>query len=498
LAARYFNATVYVGSKSYANNIEDLRSLEAFTVASDGSIYVAVGNQIRKVDQNGIITVFANPLATDGYVDGQLSSALFTQISALLFDNGKLYVGEYGKIRMIHNSVVSTVAGNAAVGYLNGQGTAARLYWVHSLVVCASNIYFVDSQRIRSLNSTGYVSTIAGSTSGFVDGVGTQAAFQSPKDLACSGQFLYVADTYNFAVRKISISTKTVTTFAGGVEGFANGMGTGASFSMIYSIDINSNGVLYVTDYWNGLIRAVYPNATVTTFLGSVEQYGYKMDYRLNSEIDIPNKIRIDASGNIYIVEGSSTLLKVNTTGYISHFAGLRRRGYRDGARSQALFTATTGIVSDSAGNIFVSDMFNRVIRKIDTRNDLVSTFSGSGIYGAQVGSASTARFGFPNALTIDNNDNLYVSDDANGNILKVSPLGAVSHLAGGGWCDYADGTGTSAFFCVPNDITYNPYTGSIFVADTWNTRIRELFLNGTVRTIAGGGALSGKRHSFI
>jgi serine/threonine protein kinase, bacterial len=170
----------------------------------------------------------------------------------------------------------------------------------------------------------------------------------------------------------------------------------------------------------------------------------------------------------------------------VSTFAGSGEPGSTDGKRAVASFNNPQGLAFDASGNLFVADTFNNKIRKIK-RSGVASTFAGSGIKGGTDGKGTEASFNFPRAMVFDASGNLFVGDRDNNKIRKITPAGVVSTFAGSGTPGSADGTGTAASFRGPAGLTIDA-GGTLYVADQGNNKIRKITPAGVVSTFAGSG----------
>ena len=181
-------------------------------------------------------------------------------------------------------------------------------------------------------------------------------------------------------------------------------------------------------------------------------------------------------------VETASVYNKVST------LAGSGSQGYLDGAGAATQFNKPEGLAVDAQGNVYVADEHNSRIRKI-TPAGLVSTLAGTGIRGQADGTTATAQFDSPTDLAFDGQGNLYVADFGNHNIRKITPAGVVSTLAGSGIAGFANGPGAMAQFNGPIGIAVDAQ-GTVYLAEFMNNRIRKVMPNGTVSTLAGTGQL--------
>ncbi|MFV8270789.1 NHL repeat-containing protein [Flavobacterium sp. GT2N3] len=281
-------------------------------------------------------------------------------------------------------------------------------------------------------------------------------------------------------------SYNMVTTFAG--SGLTNasedGVGTQATFWRPEDLVADAGGNLYVVEAGASKIRKISPAGVVTTFAGniipgSIDGVGTKASFVG------PSGLTIDASGNLYIADtGNNKIRKISPTGVVTTVAGTGVGGGVDGDRSQASFLAPTDVAVDASGNLYVADISNNKIRKINP-SGTVSTFAGSGIEGSMDGVGVLASFHHPRNITIDDG-NLYVSEWGSHKIRKISPAGVVTTLAGGGNFG-VDGTGSSASFGLPSGITIDAL-GNLYVADIHSNKIRKITPNGVVTTFAGTG----------
>lgn len=318
---------------------------------------------------------------------------------------------------------VSTFAGSGTMGSIDGTGTGASFYNPHSICVDPSWNFYVadrDNHKIRKISPTGVVTTFAGSgTSGSVDGTGTGASFKYPEALcADSAGNIYVADTYNHKIRKIS-PLGAVTTFAGtGFAGSANGTGTAASFTSPTGVCADSVGNLYVVE--NNKIRMITPAGVVSNFAGT-GFYGSLDGPGSSATFFSIVGICIDEVGNLYVADRQNhKIRKVTPAGVVSTYAGAGTPGSVDGPSLSATFNLPVSVCTDVMGNIYVTEVGGQhKIRKISTAG-VVSTIAGSGT-GNVDGPGSTAKFNFPRSICIDASGDLFVADGTNHKIRKIS-----------------------------------------------------------------------------
>ncbi len=356
----------------------------AFTVVVTGLIISSCGKSTVKPKTQGPAIYTVSTLAGSGSIssaNGIGVAAGFSSPSGVaVSSNGTLFIGDFGNslVRTINltTSAVTTFAGTGVQGLLNGAAATAQFNGTANIVFDKSgNLFIADEQNsaIREISTSGVVTTVAGSgLAGHLDGPAAAAQFDHPEGMIfdASGN-LYVVESANNDVRKINLSTSTVSTFAGtGTQGFTNGPIASATFFSPYGIAIDASGNMYVADIVNNCIRKI----TVST-------------------------------------------------GIVSTFAGSGTQGLSNGPAATATFYYPAGVAFDSKGNLYVAELKNNTIREITTTGT-VTTYAGTGAQGATDGLASTATFHQPIGLTFDSNDNLYIADEYNNKIRKV----VVSH----------------------------------------------------------------------
>jgi len=218
---------------------------------------------------------------------------------------------------------------------------------------------------------------------------------------------------------------------------------------------------------------------------------------RVNARFNGPFGICRDSQGNLYVADGDNHCIRIiDKGGIVSIFAGIDTPGYQDGPRLDARFNSPTNICIDDAGNLYVSDFLNHRIRKISSSGK-VTTVAGSGIDGFIDGADTTAQFNYPRGITIDASGNIYVADSWNHRIRKIdAATNFVSTYAGGGMNigvgstgSLIDGADSIARFYTPSGLTMDNL-GNLFVADPFNHRIRLIDMTGEVFTLAGSGAI--------
>jgi serine/threonine protein kinase, bacterial len=276
-----------------------------------------------------------------------------------------------------------------------------------------------------------------------------------------------------------------VTTLAGGSQGDVDGTGSAASFDYMVGIAADAAGNLYIGDQFNEKVRKVTPAGVVTTFAGN-GTYGHIDGAGSQAEFYYPTGIAVDNGGNVYVAElGGNRIRAITPAGVVSTLSGTGMNGATDGGFGVATYSNPTGLVLDPTQSfLYVVDASNNKIRKVDALGN-VSTFAGSGALGSANGTGTAASFHYPYGIASDAAGNLYIADQKNNLVRKVTAAGVVSTLAGSGTPGSADGTGTAAGFSSPCGVAVDS-VGNVYVADVGNDEIRMITPAGVVTTVAG------------
>jgi len=379
---------------------------------SSGNIYVADQgtSQIKKIDTSSNVTVYAGTSA--GYADGPTSSAQFSSdLTGICIIGNIIYVGDKGNsaIRTIYNGVVSTYATGVSPGYI---------------AVDTSGVVYVPNAGTNIIKLSRDVTTFVGSGTGsYADGNGTSASFNGMFQIAIdTSNNLYVADNGNRRIRKVTPGG-TVTTLAGsGGTAFINGPSATAQFNPV-GIYADSAGLVYITDTTNHTIRLIYPDGYVTSIAGS-GSYGFLDGSAGIARFAAPRGLVGDSSGNIYVADqGNNRLRKIALSRTVATFAGTGGSGATNGAAASATFNVPFGIAIDGA-SVYVADLGGHDIRKIS--GGQVTTYAGSSQGSAD---GTSATFNYPRGLATDSAGNVYVADEGNFRIRKISPYSYANTL---------------------------------------------------------------------
>lgn len=410
------------------------------------------------------IVCASNSVTVSGTVSGLVGSGLVLQNngadSLAVAANGSFTFATPMANGATYAVTVSALPAAEFCSVTNGSGTAAA-----------------DVSNVAVQCSVGSVTTVAGTgAKGSANGNGTAASFNQPFGMVVdSGGNLYVADSANNTIRKIT-PARDVTTFAGSVTpGSTNGNGTLASFDRPTGLASDTGGNFYTGDFNNNMIRKITPAADVTTIAGS-GAFGSTNGNGTAASFNNPAGVAVDAAGNVYISDYNNNLIrKITPAGDVTTFAGSGAVGGADGNGTAASFNSPVGLALDAAGNLYVADSLNNVIRKITPAGD-VTTFAGSGTAGAVDGNGTAASFRVPNGVTVDASGNIYVADYGNNLFRVITPAGDVRTLAGSGAPGAADGKGAAASFNGPVSVVLDG-SNAFYVADYDGQLIRRIVL---------------------
>jgi hypothetical protein len=294
-------------------------------------------------------------------------------------------------------------------------------------------------------------------------------------------------------------TAQIITTVAGaGSPGFSGdgGQATNAELSAQSDVILDSVGNLYIADLGNNRIRKVNTNGVITTIAGTGTA-GYSGDggQATDAEINQATGICFDASGNLYIADRNNSRIRmVNSAGIISTVAGNGSFGF-SGDAGQAIdaeLNTPENIVFDTHGNLFIADHYNNRIRMVNT-SGIISTVAGNGTQGfsGDGGQATAAALYYPVGVDFDATGNLFISDESNNRIRKVSTIGVINTVVGNGTSGYNGdgGQATSTALCYPSGVCFDP-SGNMFISDSENNRIRKVNTLGIISTIAGNGTV--------
>ncbi|HYM74610.1 MAG TPA: choice-of-anchor D domain-containing protein [Candidatus Dormibacteraeota bacterium] len=500
-----------------------------FSVAADssGNVYIADEYNciVRKVDTTNTITTVAGIPNSCGFSgDGGKGTAaqLNFPLAVALDSSGNLFIGDNSNcvVRkvVISSNTITSYAGNHTCGYSgdNGAATSAELNSVGGVAADSSgNLFIADYGNcvIREVTkSSGKINTVAGNhTCGYSgDGaLATSAEMNQVFGVTVNGTAVTFADYYNQRVRQFTVGGNVNTvagngTACGGTCG-EGGLATSAELYYPVGVATTTGGTIYIADNDNYVVDSFTVGGNLNRAAGN---HTYNLETLITGapangvELNYPYGIASDSSGNVYIDDSHNYMVRelVNSTGLVNFFAGNGTYGYTGdgGAATSAEMTNIEGVAKDSSGNVYIADTDNCLVRKVNTAGT-ISVFAGLVVsgsprcgYSGDGGAATNAELYYPFAVKVDSKNNVYIADQYNHVVRKVTS-GTITTIAGiGGEYGFSGdgGPATSAQLYYPADIAVDP-AGNVFIADTSNCRIREVSAaTGNISTVAGFGYL--------
>jgi trimeric autotransporter adhesin len=461
---------------------------EAITVDGMGDILIAVGLSIRKITPDGIIQTVAGqnfPHIGYGGEGGPAIDAFISARGVSVDGYGNIFIADYdndGIREVTADGLIHTVAGHNGPTATDlgdgGPAKSATLLQPLGLAFDAlGNLYIADSAngRVRMVDSNGIIHTLAGMGvlgpfRGYAGdgGPATSAQLNIPKGSAID-RFgnLYIADSGNNLVRKVSLGG-TISTFAGnGTQGFSGdgGPATSAMLSGTLAVATDASGNLYIADNGNNRIRKVTPGGTITTSAGTgVLATSGDGGPATSAALYGVTSLTVDSSGTVYLTDSQSQIRKITPQGTITTIANLK--------------VGLSGIAVDANGNLYVSGGMLNVVQKI-VPSGAVTNVAGAtdtGGFSGDGGAATSAQLNNPVGVAVDAAGNIYIADSGNNRIRKVTTDGLIQTVAGSGFEPGFSGDGgpaTSAELNSPEGVTVDA-VGNLYIADTSNGRIRK------------------------
>ena len=532
----------------------------AFNASGDLFIADEGLNVVRKIAAGtGIITTVAGN-GTLGYTgdNGPATAAELDQPWGLVFDaTGNLYIGTFGSIRKVAagTGIITTYAGNGTIGYSgdNGPASAATLGDAYAFAFDANgNLYFVDPYEdvVREIAAkTQIITTVAGdgppkSTTRFQGdgGPATSAQLYNPEGLAIdSAGNLYIADTYNFALREVAAANGMINTIAGGTNGCSKQGGDGGPASSALYCDVSGlavgpSGNLYFADFSTGRIREITatinpPSGTTATPAFNTAAGTYTTPQTVTITDSTPGaQVYLSINGNTPTTNNAGYHGSLNVSGSASLQAVAVAPGYLPSAPTSAAYTITTppssvistvagsgipgssgdggpasqvqfwqlnGLAIDASQNLYAVDPSAGLVWKVNHSTGTASIIAGVEIpVSAAIGDggpATQARLNGPSHVVVDSSGNVYIADTYDQRVRKVSAAtGLISTFAGGGASSPGFGDGglaTSAYLDTPEGLALDA-AGNLYIADESAGRVRKVTAaTGIITTVAGGGS---------
>jgi sugar lactone lactonase YvrE len=460
---------------------------------------------------SGNIAVYAGVPGNCGYnSDGiaATSAQLNAQRGIAVDAAGNLFIADVGNLRVRRVDVgsthpITTVAGTGTGGY-NGDGilaTQANLSGpAHLALDSLGNLFIADAGDARILRvdaSTGMITTYAGTGKGGYSGDNGPATsaringMMSAEMAFDAHDNLFFLDTGDLCVRRIDAAPPNIiTTYVGN-----GGPAPNATFSAVVGIAIDGAGAIFLADFGANVIWKVAPGSsgpvqTISTFAGSL---GPDNVPPTSAFLNLPASAAVDRMGNVLIADTEDDRIRQvsGATGLISTIAGTGVPGYTDGPVLRATMSWPNDIALDAAGDYYIADYLNNVIRRVDAVTGLMTTFAGTGAgdYDGD-GTATLVDLFYPEGVAVDSSGNVYIADWENNMVRKVSG-GVMTTIAG-----TTDGAGyngdnipaNTAQLNLPCSVAVDP-NGNVYISDSGNSRVREIVqATGNIVTIAGTG----------
>jgi sugar lactone lactonase YvrE len=480
-------------------------------IDATGNIYIADAgnNRIRKIDVAGVITTVAGSGAAGSSGDGgQAKLALLNGPLGIAVDSaGNLYIADEanGRIRKVDvTGVITTIAGNGTAGFSGdgGKATQAALNFPRAVAVDgAGNVYIADTRniRVRRVGTDGVITTFASNGQrGFAGdgGPATQAMMKAPHGLAVdpSGQLL-IADYGNNEIRRVD-AKGIITRIVGSAReaGSDGGPAIAAGLAHPRSVAIDAKGNYYISDFNNNCVWKVNPQGIITTLAGTrVPGFSGDGGPASAAQLSGPHGITADKAGVVYIVDSKNNRVRrVGLDGNIVTIAGNGQSGASgDGGPATAAAVGPSAVALDAAGNLYISQQGAHVIRRLSP-NGIITTIAGTGTagYSGDGGPATQAQMRAPIGIASDSAGNLYIAEQPNNIIRKVSTAGIITTVAGTGVQGFSGdgGLAVNATLDGPFGVDVDR-VGNVYLTDSRNDRIRWVHRDGTITTVAGNGA---------
>ena len=345
----------------------------------------------------------------------------------------------------------------------------------------------------------GIITTVAGNGTTNYSGDGgaaTNAGLYRPSGVALdSSGNLFIADTDNNRIRKISTGGIITTVAGSGPTGFGTGSysgdggaATNATLNGPTSVAVDANGNLFIADYLHDRIREVSANGIITTIAGGGTSYPDDGGAATNADLGDPIALTLDANGNLFFAENDGfRVRKVTTNGILTTVAGINEPGGFSGdggPATNANLSLPASVAADDSGNLFIADAGNDRIRKVST-NGIITTvvgstpapFYGGGSYSGDGGAATNATLNLPEGVALDASSNLFIADTYNQRIREVNASSVITTIAGNGTTNYFGdgGAAANASLNYPTGFEALDPGGNILIAVWGNNWVRKV-----------------------
>jgi uncharacterized protein (TIGR03437 family) len=432
----------------------------------------------------------------------------FSNIENVTLDSsGRVVFADPGNavvVRIETSGTVTVLAGNGLQRYSGDGGPAVNAALnmpTDAVYDTKGNLYIADygNNRIRMVTPDGNIKTIAGTGAFAFSGDGgpaVNATLNQPiRVLVDPAGNIYISDAANLRIRKITTDGNISTIAGTGKAGYTgdNGPATQAQVNDVESLAFDSAGNLYLADFGNNVVRMIDTKGNITTVAGNGTSGPPSTGVANKVPLHSPGGVFVDSSNNIYISDTNNYVIrKVDPQKNITTFAGTGRQGFGGdgGPASGANFNATFGLTGDSKGNLFIADRDNHRVRQINAAGT-ISSFAGNSNFQVvpNLTPAVNAYLNQPFGVSVDVNKIVYIADTFNNRIRTISPSGLIFTFAGNGSSAFSGdgGPAIEASLSGPSSITPDN-AGNFYIADTDNNRVRKVSSSGIITTVAGNG----------
>jgi len=484
----------YAGDSQYlAANSTDVTFSVVPKVAT-----IALQSSAATANYGTLITLTATVAGTSGTPTG---SVVFTANGVTL---GTVALSS-GGVAALTTTNLGAGANGVVAAYSGGSGYGAVSSSLVTVTIHAGVLKFLPA------NASTYAGTPSDNQHGaFADGAVGTARFHTPYGMAIAPNGdLYVADQENNAIRVVQAGTGNVTTVAGRphTTNFNNPVFGGDNYPAIFAylanpsaVAFDSAGNYYIADYSNNAIRKVtVATAIITTVAGMPQNAGHNVDSGVATAVQLNNPVAVifDKADNMYIADrGNNLIRRVDPSGALTTIAG--RYGYQAPNRpdsgvlaTNAVLNKPSGLALDAAGNLYISDTYDQVIRRVEASTGIITTIAGGSTnYVTNLGDggpATSATLNYPQQMAVDLAGNLYIADNANNLIRRVDSSGKITSVAGvynsqasPYHVDPAGAAATTVTLAAPNGVAVDG-AGNLYVADTFNQTILQVGATSTV-----------------
>jgi uncharacterized protein (TIGR03437 family) len=503
-----------------------LNAPQGLALDAAGNLYIAdsQNNRVRMVDTNGVITTFAgngtvNPPGFWGDGGPAVNASLHLPTGVAVDSSGKVYIAAASDntVRVVttdglinifagsgypgyYGDYAATVSGNTTTVTNVGTATIATLFNPQDVAIGPNNSILIadaGNSAIRQVTSAGIIYTISGNGSTGLSGDGTaiNLSMLAPFSVAAdSSGNIYAAEFGTNRIRKLDTKGNITTAIGDGNQGFAGdgGPANKVEMNLPTGVAVDPSGNILFADSLNNRIRKL-ANGSVNTIAGNgVLSHSGDGGAATGAQLNTPLGVAVDAAGNTYIADTANNVVRrVDSKGVISNFAGTGTAGSSgDGsAATGAQLSGPQGLAVDSAGNLYIADTQNHRVRKV--AGGTISTVAGSGTAGfaGDGAAAGGAQLNLPFGVAVDSAGNLYIAEFGNNRVRKVTAGGTINTIAGNGVFGYSGdgGQATGAMLNGPQGVAVDTL-GNVYIADTANNRVRQVAPNGTIATVAGTG----------